>query len=183
MHGHLCQTIFRPTSHTVDLTPIPADMPAIGTGAAAIVLKDRVLVTPDVLSGEGEQSYMSGSLHGDGQSPLMFCTRAGLATRLDLATLREKPAQGGYIFVVNNLALLQTEGTHFAPGCESPSALPSLPAISFLSVVVSVIHRESSAPFSSRVLPFWWVKATRKGVRLLDLDHAREIGSSDAGRA
>jgi hypothetical protein len=82
---------------------------------------------------------MPGSLDGNSQSALMSSTRAGLATGLDLAALREESAQSGYVFVVNGLCLLQAEGAYSAPGCESPSALPSLSGRSLASVISFIV--------------------------------------------
>lgn len=80
-----------------------------------------MLITPDLLGGEGEKSQMPGSLDSDGQAPLMPGAGSGLAPGLDLASIGEETAQGRHILVVNGFCLLQAEGTHFAPACEASS--------------------------------------------------------------
>lgn len=57
---------------------------------------------------------MPRALNGDGEGALALRGKAGLATRLDLATLREEPAQTGDILVVNLINAVGGEDVHAA---------------------------------------------------------------------
>ncbi len=57
---------------------------------------------------------MPRALNGDGEGALTLRGKAGLATRFDLATLREKPAQAGDILVVNLINAIGGKDVHAA---------------------------------------------------------------------
>ncbi len=57
---------------------------------------------------------MPRALNGDGEGALTLRGKTGLATRFDLATLREKPAQAGDILVVNLINAIGGKDVHAA---------------------------------------------------------------------
>jgi len=63
---------------------------------------------------EGKEREMPRALNGDGEGALALRRKAGLAARLDLATLREEPAQTGDILVVNLVNAVSGEDVHAA---------------------------------------------------------------------
>jgi len=61
---------------------------------------------------EGEQREMPGALDGDGEGALTLRGKPGLAARLDLAALRQEPAQAGDILVVNLINAIGGKDIH-----------------------------------------------------------------------
>ncbi len=55
---------------------------------------------------------MPGALDGDGKGALALRGKSGLAARLDLAALRQEPAQAGDILVVNFINAIGGEDIH-----------------------------------------------------------------------
>ena len=75
--------------------------------------------------GKREQGQVPGALDGRSQAALVLGARASLAAGLDLASLSEKSARRRYVLVINSPALIQTEGTDFAPWLPAAASLPS----------------------------------------------------------
>ena len=118
--------------------------------AGLLFWSSRLLVAPDVLCSEWKQGKVPGALDGSSQSALVFGARAGLATRLDLAPLREKPSRGRDVLVVDLPALVQAECTYLAPGPKAPAGLPSRPR-PILSLCAGLLTHPSIYSFSVRL--------------------------------
>jgi hypothetical protein len=97
------------------------------------------LEATDVLGRDREQSEMPRPLDGDRQPALMPGAGAGLAPRPDLASLCEKPTQGGHVFVVDRLSLFQAEGAHLATPDETTAGLIATTARAAVAVIVVII--------------------------------------------
>ncbi len=70
---------------------------------------------------------MPGALDGDGERALALRGQARLTARLDLATLRQEPAQAGNILVVNLIYAIGGEDVH-ATATTTTSAEPATAA-------------------------------------------------------
>jgi hypothetical protein len=75
---------------------------------------DAVMVT-----GEGKQSQMPGSLNSDSDPALVSGAEAAFSTRVNFTTVPHKAAQLISSFPVNNLCFIGAEDTHFASRLEA----------------------------------------------------------------
>ena len=80
---------------------------------------------PDVLGGVRQQRDVACPLQRDGQRPLVARAGAGLASRLDLAALREVAAQPRDVLVVDVADLVDAEGTDLPTRRILPGVLTS----------------------------------------------------------
>ena len=75
----------------------------------------------------GKERQVPRSLYGYGQPTLVLCAGSGLAARLDLALIRQKPRQEVGFLVVDASLLFGAEGADFVPASPSPLVWASGP--------------------------------------------------------
>ncbi len=91
---------------------------------------------------------MPRALDGDGEGALALRGKAGLAARLDLAALREEPAQAGDILVVNLIHAIGGEDVHAtatAATAAKPTATTAEPAATATKAAAAIAAEPATA--------------------------------------
>jgi hypothetical protein len=90
----------------------------------------------DVLCREGQERHVARALEGDGQHPLVSRTRAGLTTRLDLASVGDVATQARRLLVIDLLDLVDAESADTTPA-EAATATTATAPGAFAAATVS----------------------------------------------
>ena len=91
---------------------------------------------------------MPRALDGDGEGARALRGKAGLAARLDLAALREEPAQAGDILVVNLIHAIGGEDVHAtatAATAAKPTATTAEPAATATKAAAAIAAEPAAA--------------------------------------
>jgi len=88
---------------------------------------------------------MPRALNGDGEGALTLRGKAGLATRFDLATLREKPAQAGDILVVNLINAIGGKDVHAATTTATATETTTAAAAAAKSATAAAAAKSATA--------------------------------------
>jgi len=73
-----------------------------------------LVLSARIITREGEQSHVAGTLDRYGQRPLMLGTRAVLASRFDFATFTDVAAKSSEVLVIDMLDVIDVEDRDLA---------------------------------------------------------------------